>query len=67
MIETNDKRYMRDPHSKALIAVDRRSAEEYRFKSGLVKRNHELEEEVSSMKYELEQIKKLLLEKVNNS
>lgn len=60
LLETTDRRYVRDPHSKALLAVDRRAAEDYKLKSKMINKNKELEEEIATVRDELEQIKELL-------
>lgn len=49
-IQTEDKSFLRDMHSKALLMRDSKQADEYKLKSKLLKEAKVREEEINTLK-----------------
>lgn len=66
IIETDHKSYLRDLNSKALLCNDRAALEKYRLeknkKMKQISEINTLKNEVGSLKDEIQEIKKLLIE-----
>jgi len=59
-IKTENRDYVRDIHSKALLAVNRTKAQDYEFKRNLIKENNNLKEEITDMQNQLSAIREKL-------
>lgn len=70
-VQTEDKRYVRDIHSKALLATDISALHKYRRDKKMHKQSHEdyqiLKDKVNNLQNDIEFIKQLLLEQIDVS
>ena len=60
-----DTSLLRDVHSRGLIETDRKKAEDYLVKSKMMARSKNFEEEINTLKKDMQEIKDLLKGLVN--
>lgn len=56
-VQTENKSFLRDTHSKALLMRDTRQADEYKLKSKLIQQARSKEEEINTLKSDVTQLK----------
>lgn len=60
LVQTEDKNYVRDTHSRALLATSKNQSRDYEFKKKLVNENKALKEELTELKDQMALIKQKL-------
>lgn len=65
MIQSEDKNYLRDPKSKALINTNISALTEYKKRKQHFEKVCEIESEVSDLKNDIQEIKMILKQLVN--
>lgn len=63
LIKTEDDRYSRDPHSKALVLTDKKQLDEYQVKKNEINKRKQMEERLNTLETKVDQIIDILLEK----